>query len=311
MSRAQIPDRHGKATELDGCCACSLIWFDRSEVDRISGYRLEGNFLPVESGPSEREMAGAIATEWVDQERRMAALTTEPEYPDHFLELVLLSLGLPVDAEPLYPQSNGKVLIAPALIILLGSLRMRDPNQWGFVPAQAFRSLWPWFTSALAHGNWFHLIFNLVFLWIFGHWAQLRLKIGEILLVMLFANVTGNLAAALITPQSHVPIVGASGMIYGLFGAAVGLLPSYQVKTRLLMGLPVFIPTIAIQSFRMPIWIYASVMLLFQLILLVSQLLGTGDVSAIHHIFGFFGGMTAAWFLAWLRLKQAKPNKLA
>lgn len=76
------------------------------------------------------------------------------------------------------------------------------------------------FTYALLHGGFAHLIINMVWLAAFG--SPLENRIGATRFIVFFA-VTGLAAAGLfyvIHPDGQSPLVGASGSISGMMGAA-------------------------------------------------------------------------------------------
>lgn len=76
------------------------------------------------------------------------------------------------------------------------------------------------FTYALLHGGFAHLIINMVWLAAFG--SPLENRIGATRFIIFFA-VTGLAAAGLfyvIHPDGQSPLVGASGSISGMMGAA-------------------------------------------------------------------------------------------
>lgn len=98
---------------------------------------------------------------------------------------------------------------------------------WGFTPSLVGVNLShelaiPWwltpFTSAMLHGNWLHLIVNMVMLLFVG--SQVERVIGGS--ALLFAYIVGGLAAVaaqyVVEPTSAIPMIGASGAISTLFG---------------------------------------------------------------------------------------------
>lgn len=76
------------------------------------------------------------------------------------------------------------------------------------------------FTYAFLHGGWAHLAINMVWLAAFG--SPLANRLGALRFVLFWA-VTGLAAAALhfaVHPYDQAPLVGASGAISGMMGAA-------------------------------------------------------------------------------------------
>ena len=94
---------------------------------------------------------------------------------------------------------------------------------WGLVP-EAF-SWVTVFTSMFLHGGLLHLGGNMLYLWIFGDNVEDRLGHGRFLLFYLLCGVAAAVAQAMISPDSRVPMVGASGAIAGVMGAYFVLYP--------------------------------------------------------------------------------------
>lgn len=98
--------------------------------------------------------------------------------------------------------------------------------QWGYVPS--VREPITIFTHLFLHGGWFHLLGNIWFLLLFGRLVEDRL--GPILfLLVFFASAVGSVAlqdyftiglfAEHIPMGRNMPLIGASGAIFGLMGA--------------------------------------------------------------------------------------------
>lgn len=77
---------------------------------------------------------------------------------------------------------------------------------------------WQLFTSMFVHVNIVHLLGNMVFLLIFGLRAEGLFKIEEYLAVYFIPGLSGSLLTLLFGPLAP-PSAGASGAIFGLFGA--------------------------------------------------------------------------------------------
>ena len=85
---------------------------------------------------------------------------------------------------------------------------------------------WQLFTSLFVHANLIHLLFNMLFLFIFGVRAEELFGGVKCLLIYLFSGLAGNLLTLLLGPNTIS--AGASGAIFGLFGACI----IYLGKTR-------------------------------------------------------------------------------
>ena len=92
----------------------------------------------------------------------------------------------------------------------------------GFRPARP--SLSTLFVSMFLHGGLLHLVGNMLFLWIYGDNVEHRLGRVGYLLAYLASGVAATWTHAVLTPDPFFPVVGASGAISGLWGAASRLL---------------------------------------------------------------------------------------
>lgn len=97
---------------------------------------------------------------------------------------------------------------------------------------------WVPFTALLIHGNIVHLILNSIALFFFGN--ALEPKVGNVkyLLIYLSGGVGGFLLSMLFYSPS-IPIVGASGSIFAIMGAAMLLHPFELISYPYLVPLPI------------------------------------------------------------------------
>ncbi|RWB51597.1 rhomboid family intramembrane serine protease [Mesorhizobium sp.] len=89
----------------------------------------------------------------------------------------------------------------------------------GLYPPSAYLLVQP-FTYAFMHGSWAHLLVNMVWLAAFG--SPLANRLGGVRFAVFYA-VTGLASVALfwaLHPYGEMPLVGASGAISGMMGAA-------------------------------------------------------------------------------------------
>jgi membrane associated rhomboid family serine protease len=151
-------------------------------------------------------------------------------------------------------------------------------------------------TSMFMHGDWLHIIGNMVFLWIFGN--NVEDALGKVRYV-LFYFLGGFAATALQTfitleygtqAESEIPNLGASGAVSAVLGAYLLLLPRARVVTL------IFLLFIWIREF--PAWIFLGIWFVFQLVAggmsLVSPEEG-GGVAFFAHIGGFVFGMATVY----------------
>jgi membrane associated rhomboid family serine protease len=89
-------------------------------------------------------------------------------------------------------------------------------------PSVASGEWWRIVTSGFLHYGAIHLLMNMYVLWVVGPGLERELGRTRFVLVYLAALLGGSAGALLISPNSYT--VGASGAIFGLFGAyATGL----------------------------------------------------------------------------------------
>jgi membrane associated rhomboid family serine protease len=147
--------------------------------------------------------------------------------------------------------------------------------------------------SMFMHGGFFHLIFNMLYLWIFGNNVEDFLGPIRFILFYLLSGLGASLTHILFNPNSQVPMIGASGAIAGILGAYLILFPRAHVLT--LVFLFFFIRIIAIPA--------AFVLGLWFLIQVLSIGAG-GGVAWFAHIGGFLIGI----LLIKAMTKRRKPQ---
>ncbi len=77
----------------------------------------------------------------------------------------------------------------------------------------------PWriVTGLFVHSSFFHILFNMWAVWIFGRMLENILGTWRFVALFFLAGLGGDLAVTLLSPGT--PVVGASGAIFGLFAA--------------------------------------------------------------------------------------------
>ncbi|MDD4409507.1 MAG: rhomboid family intramembrane serine protease [Candidatus Pacebacteria bacterium] len=134
-------------------------------------------------------------------------------------------------------------------------------------------------TSMFIHGDIFHLLGNMWFLWVFGD--NLENKLGHFKF-LLFYFLCGLSAIVLYTATSigsNVAIVGASGAISGILGGYLVLFPKNKIKA--VIPFPVY-------------FVYSPPAFLFVIVWFAIQLLSVGGDSIVAywaHIGGFLAGI--------------------
>jgi len=110
------------------------------------------------------------------------------------------------------------------------------------------KQLYTFFTSMFIHADWFHLIGNMLFLYVFGD--NIEDVFGHAR-YFLFYIVSGLAASAtyLLTLPDISPleaVVGASGAISGVLGAYLVLFPKARILTLIFFGWVILLPIPAV-----------------------------------------------------------------
>ncbi|WP_431979744.1 rhomboid family intramembrane serine protease [Streptomyces qinglanensis] len=184
----------------------------------------------------------------------------------------------------------------------LEEVRAAHFRRWGVVPSTLFggelRALPTPLTALFLHGNWLHLLGNLLFLFVFGGPVEQRMGPRRFLLFYLGTGYAAMLCYAAAHPVSDETLVGASGAISAVLGAFLYLHPRTRVTS-------VF-PFLFFLPLRFPAW----TVLLFWLTLqwLATRRDGEGPgVAYLAHVAGFTLGFLSAW-LHYRRARVAGPT---
>jgi len=85
---------------------------------------------------------------------------------------------------------------------------------------------WRLFTAMFLHGGMTHILMNMFSLYIVGRAAEMYFDIKSYVSIYLFSGLIGGLASLMIHPESVG--VGASGAIFGVFGALAGFFLAHR-----------------------------------------------------------------------------------
>jgi membrane associated rhomboid family serine protease len=139
-------------------------------------------------------------------------------------------------------SSDGRPVVTLTIIVicvvvwLLQQVSPQVTDKLAFVPMFGRTEPWRFLTAAFAHspGQLLHILFNMYALWILGQYLEPmlgRVRFAALYLVSAFGGSVGFLlmasppvSVAGLTNNSWVtPMVGASGAVFGLFGALIVL----------------------------------------------------------------------------------------
>lgn len=147
-------------------------------------------------------------------------------------------------------------------------------------------------TAMFLHGSLFHLLGNMLALWVFGRRVEDACGPWRFIAFYLLAGTWAHVLFVLVQSDSRIPGVGASGAIFGLMGAYLLLYPGGRIRTL------VFISFVPLWPRIRAIWIVLYFVGI-QIIPAIQILLRKADYSVNHwaHLGGFFSAVFILLFL--------------
>ena len=147
-------------------------------------------------------------------------------------------------------------------------------------------------TAMFLHGGLFHLLGNMLALWVFGRRVEDACGPWRFLGFYLLAGTWAHILFILVQSDSRIPGIGASGAIFGLMGAYLLLYPGGRIRTL------VFISFVPVWPRIRAIWIVLYFVGI-QIIPAIQILLRKADYSVNHwaHLGGFFSAVFVLLFL--------------
>ena len=244
---------------------------------RESLYRIENSENPIEMQTAVIEIIGRVGGSIKDYQEFEEELTKRSEdYFDNLAELEMFR--------------DWKQHCAEETKIMVGTINY----SYGLIPSKMDR-LHTLITYMFLHGGLFHLIGNMIFLWVVGclledTWGRL-----PFVAFYLIGGIFAGIAFCLQDTSTTVPLIGASGAI----AAAMGAFTVIHFKTRIKMFyffLFFFRPYFG--TFFLPAFVFLPLWFLQQVGLKhLSDMAGGSNVAYIAHIAGYlFGVITALVF---------------
>jgi rhomboid family protein len=141
-------------------------------------------------------------------------------------------------------------------------------------------------SSMFLHGGWFHLIGNMMFLWVFGNNIEDSMGHVKFALFYVITGVAAALAQMVVNPDSTIPMVGASGAVSGVLGGYILLYPHARVYTFVFLGF--YATTVQLKA-----WVMLGYWIALQILGGLPTLAGAdrGGVAFFAHIGGFVAGL--------------------
>ena len=157
-------------------------------------------------------------------------------------------------------------------------------------------------TSSLAHADFSHIFFNLIFFLAFA--PALELLIGNVfkylgvLLIIAFATSISYSLVTLFSASEPIPTLGLSGVVMGMIGLSAYLMP--KAKIRVLVWLIFYV-----RNFYISAWVLALWYIGWDTWELFSSS-DHGGVNVIAHVSGGFTGYLIGMF--WLKETRARSR---
>ena len=166
------------------------------------------------------------------------------------------------------------------------------PAELSFITIPGWVTL---FTSLFLHGGFTHILFNMLYLWIFGDNIEQSYGWLGFLIFYLAGGVIANLthlAFSLNDTAAFTPTIGASGAIAAVMGSYLALYPTARIRTIVFFFF--------ISFTEIPAYIYLLIWLLLQVLGIFGGDFGTAWWAHI-------GGFVFGYIVGFLYLKFFKP----
>ena len=95
------------------------------------------------------------------------------------------------------------------------------------------QNLLMFFSYSLLHGNFFHMIINVAIFFALGKQIEEQLGAVNLILIFISTSIAGAAAYQILSSGSSVPMVGASGGVFGFFGFIKGKELIYRIRHNL------------------------------------------------------------------------------
>lgn len=210
-----------------------------------------------------------------------------------------------IKKRPVFPIVN-LILISLNIFIFiheesLGQSVSSFINTYGLVPGRVFslssdiglsERVYPFFSSMFIHGDWIHIIGNMIFLYIFGSNVEIKMGHLKYLIFYILCGLAAALFHALTNLGSVVPMLGASGAISGVLGAYITYFPISRFRNP--------VPILFFKNIR---YVPAAAIIFLWLVMqflngieTIDRSVNTGGVAFWAHIGGFAAGLILARF---------------
>ncbi len=161
------------------------------------------------------------------------------------------------------------------------------------IPAKSY--LWMYLTSMFVHAGIFHLLGNMIFLFLFGSCVEDMIGRGRFLAYYLVGGLVAELAFIAVSPEhftSMIPMGGASGAISACMGMYLLLRTNTDIEFKYFYWL--FFVAIGSGEFELPAWVAISFWFLKDLFWMVVGFYSNengGGIAFGAHVGGLLAGL--------------------
>ncbi|MFT7557874.1 MAG: membrane associated rhomboid family serine protease [Planctomycetota bacterium] len=196
------------------------------------------------------------------------------------------------------------VLLSSLVFVVQMVLGTGIIGRFGLIPALAGfnTNAYTFITAMFLHGGFFHILFNMWYLDMFGKEIEGGMKSWQYLLLYLSGGIVAGIIHILFNLGSMVPVIGASGAISALMGYYAYFYHDRRIVSYIF---GIFRSTMTIRSFML-FWFG------IQLLGVIGGALGgfAGGIAWWAHIGGFAWGLLVAWLVAQIGKKRKKEEVL-
>jgi membrane associated rhomboid family serine protease len=227
----------------------------------------------------------------------MDSLKQTLSYVEYKIEVIPIRDTIPSRR---FPVVNTSIIVINCIVFFyelsLGNALNSFIKTYGLIPdnlgeGRAFLvQVYPFFTSMFIHGGWFHLLGNMLYLFIFGDNVEDRMGHFKYLIFYLISGTAAAFSQIVTNIHSTIPMVGASGAISGVLGAYILYFP----RSRVLTVVPIFL---VIQLIEIPAALFLLLWFIMQFFSGVATLAianNTVGVAFWAHVGGFVAGFILA-----------------
>lgn len=183
------------------------------------------------------------------------------------------------------------ILVALNIAVFIYQLALGRQGQnfiiaYGTIPVRVLNGtdLYTLLTAMFMHGGFWHILGNMLYLWIFGDNVEDVLGKFWFVAMYLLSGLAGSFTHIMIAPNSTIPMIGASGAVSGVLGCYILLFP----RARVLALVPIIF---FIRIMMLPAVFFLGFWIFLQIIYGLGNIGGGAGVAYFAHIGGFAVGV--------------------